>query len=98
MASIFEAIGRFAVRFKYPVVVAWIAIAIFSVAVFPPLSSVTKDNNSGFLPSSAASMQASHLASVFQNNDLVNAENRGQSAVLSRTLQGSRVGPPATVP
>ena len=46
MERFFAAIGRFAVRFKYPVAIAWIVITIASVAAFPSLSSVTKDANS----------------------------------------------------
>ncbi|HWE60833.1 MAG TPA: MMPL family transporter [Chloroflexota bacterium] len=67
METFFAALGRTVVRWKYLVVVIWIAITAFSVAAFPSLASVAKDTNSGFLPSNTPSIQASNLASVFQN-------------------------------
>ncbi len=39
MDTLFAALGRFAVRYRYLVVVAWIGITITSVLVFPSLSS-----------------------------------------------------------
>jgi RND superfamily putative drug exporter len=73
MEPFFAALAKFAVRFKYPVVIAWIVVTIVSVAVFPGLSSVTKDQNSSFLPASAPSMKASKLAAPWQNVDFVSA-------------------------
>ncbi|HEX3605160.1 MAG TPA: MMPL family transporter [Candidatus Dormibacteraeota bacterium] len=69
MTRIFGAIGRFSVRFRYPVVALWIAVTILSVHFFPGMGSVAKDTNSGFLPDNTPSMQASKLASPFQNSD-----------------------------
>ncbi|MGH2388096.1 MAG: MMPL family transporter, partial [Chloroflexota bacterium] len=74
MERFFKSIGVFSVRYKYAVVVAWIAFTIFAVAVFPPLSSVTKDQNSGFLPSNSPSIQAGNLAAAFQNQNYVESD------------------------
>src|SRR5665213_4251136 len=74
MERFFESIGRFSVRYKYIVAVAWIVFTIFAVAVFPPLSSVTKDQNSGFLPSNSPSMQATNLAAAFQNQNYIESD------------------------
>jgi RND superfamily putative drug exporter len=74
MERFFGAIGGFSVRYKYIVAVAWIVFTIFAVAVFPPLSSVTKDQNSGFLPSDSPSMQAANLAAAFQNQNYIESE------------------------
>jgi uncharacterized membrane protein YdfJ with MMPL/SSD domain len=71
MERFFTALARFAVRFKYPVAIIWIVVTAVSVSVFPGLASVTKDQNSGFLPASSPSMQASLLASPWQNIDYV---------------------------
>jgi len=71
--GIFTGIGRFAVRFRWLVVVAWI-VAVFAIPrALPSLSSVTQNNNTGFLSASAPSVHASNLASVFQpaNQDQV---------------------------
>src|SRR5438270_3810750 len=69
VTRIFATLGRFSVRFRYPVVALWIAATVLSVHFFPGLSSVAKDTNSGFLPADTPSMQASKLATPFQNSD-----------------------------
>jgi putative drug exporter of the RND superfamily len=63
--AIFGAVGRFAVRFRWLVVLVWIAGAIAAVAQLPSLSSVTQSNNIKFLPASAPSEQAAVLAAPF---------------------------------
>jgi len=74
MDTVFAALGRFDVRFRYLIVVAWVAITIFSVIVFPSLSSVIKSTTiSDFLPSNAPSIQASNLATPFQNTKYASA-------------------------
>ena len=60
--AIFGAIGRFAVRFRWLVVLAWIAAAFGAVTQLPSLASVTNNNNSTFLPASAPSEHAAVLA------------------------------------
>jgi RND superfamily putative drug exporter len=61
----FGAIGRFAVRFRWLVVLVWIVGAIAAVAQLPSLSNVTQSNNVKFLPASAPSEQAAVLAAPF---------------------------------
>ena len=60
--AIFGAIGRVAVRFRWLVVLAWIAAAFGAVTQLPSLASVTNNNNSTFLPASAPSEHAAVLA------------------------------------
>ncbi|HEX9552191.1 MAG TPA: MMPL family transporter, partial [Streptosporangiaceae bacterium] len=60
--AIFGAIGRFAVRFRWLVVLVWIAAAFGAVTQLPSLASVTNNNNSTFLPASAPSEHAAVLA------------------------------------
>ncbi len=60
--AIFGAIGRFAVRFRWLVVLVWIAAAFVAVTQLPSLASVTNNNNSTFLPASAPSERAAVLA------------------------------------
>src|ERR1017187_4368357 len=43
--TIFGAIGRFCVRFRWLVTLAWIAAAVAAIALLPALSSVTQSNN-----------------------------------------------------
>jgi RND superfamily putative drug exporter len=60
--AIFGAIGRAAVRFRWLVVLVWIAAAFGAVTQLPSLASVTNNNNSTFLPASAPSEHAAVLA------------------------------------
>src|SRR5579875_2322943 len=85
MSAIFTSLGRFAVRCRYPIVVAWVIITIVSVRAFPSLASVAKDTTSGFLPANAPSIQASNLAGPFQN-----------STYASSTIVAVRDGGPLT--
>jgi RND superfamily putative drug exporter len=57
----FALIGRFAVRFRWLIVVAWVVGTLLAVSQLPSLSSVTQDNNTSFLPASSPSMQAAML-------------------------------------
>ncbi|HXZ65403.1 MAG TPA: MMPL family transporter, partial [Streptosporangiaceae bacterium] len=63
--ALYGAIGRFAVRFRWLVVLIWIAGAIAAATQLPSLSSVTQGNNEKFLPASAPSAQAAALAAPF---------------------------------
>jgi putative drug exporter of the RND superfamily len=63
--AIFGAIGRFAVRFRWLVLMVWIVAAIAAATQLPSLSSVTQSNNSNFLPASAPSEHAAVLAAPF---------------------------------
>jgi putative drug exporter of the RND superfamily len=60
--AIYGAIGRFSVRFRWLIVLAWILGAVAAVTQLPSLSSVTQGNNQKFLPASAPSSQAATLA------------------------------------
>ncbi len=68
MDTIYAALGRFDVRFRYLIVVAWVVITIVGIRAFPSLSSVVPNTTiNSFLPASAPSIQASNLAAPFQN-------------------------------
>jgi putative drug exporter of the RND superfamily len=60
--DIFRAIGRFSVKFRWVVLVAWIVAAAVIPKALPSLASVTQGNNSAFLPASAPSEHATNLA------------------------------------
>ena len=66
MHRFFAATGRFAVRFRWAVVVAWVAAAVVANLFFPSLTSVAQQNNSSLLPASSPSLQAARLATPFQ--------------------------------
>jgi RND superfamily putative drug exporter len=67
--SLFTAIGRYAVRFRYAVIVLWVLITALAVHFFPSLSSVSNNNNSAFLPKNAPSIQAATLAGPFERSN-----------------------------
>ncbi len=69
--DIFRAIGRFSVRFRWVVLVAWLAAAFAIPSALPSLASVTQGNNSAFLPASAPSQQAATLAAPFGGTNLI---------------------------
>jgi putative drug exporter of the RND superfamily len=69
--AIFGALGRFVVRFRWLMVVAWLGAAVAATTQLPALSSVTQGNNTKFLPASAPSQHAADLAAPFGTADLV---------------------------
>ncbi|WP_214109954.1 MMPL family transporter [Acrocarpospora catenulata] len=62
----FEALARFAIRFRWLIVVAWVALVAGAVFALPSLSSVTQSNNAQFLSADAPSRHAADLAAPFQ--------------------------------
>ena len=62
MDAAFAALGRVVVRFRYLVVVVWLAAVVVTTAAFPSLGSEVNNNNSQFLPASAPSSRAATLA------------------------------------
>src|SRR5579875_3529621 len=51
--AIFAALGRLSVRFRWLVLLAWVAAAAAAVTALPSLSGATQNDNSKFLPASA---------------------------------------------
>jgi len=61
VSRIFAAIGRFAVRFRWPVLFIWIAVTIVAVRTLPSLGSVAQSNNTDLLPKNTPSVVAARL-------------------------------------
>jgi RND superfamily putative drug exporter len=70
MNRIFALIGVASVRFRFLIVVAWVAITIVAVQTLPTLGSVAKTTTSGFLPADVPSIQASTMAAPFVDVNL----------------------------
>jgi RND superfamily putative drug exporter len=66
----FTAAGRLSVRFRWVIVLAWVAGTAAAMVLLPSLSSVTQSDNTSFLPASAPSEQAAKLASPLQGASL----------------------------
>jgi len=69
--AIFGALGRFGVRFRWSVLLAWVIGAVAAVAFLPSLSSVTQSDNTKFLPASAPVEKATELAAPFGTSNLL---------------------------
>src|ERR1700759_3408306 len=106
VGTFFAAAGRLTVRFRWAIVLAWVAGAAATMALLPSLSSVTQSDNTSFLPASAPSEQAARLASPLQGAALtavtvVAARSSGaltgpDEAFVAR-LKGSRARIPRVV-
>jgi putative drug exporter of the RND superfamily len=69
MHRFFAATGRFAVRFRWAVVAAWVAATVLASVLLPSLASVVKESNTDLLPASSPSLSAARLAAPFQGPD-----------------------------
>jgi RND superfamily putative drug exporter len=67
MHRFFTATGRFAVRFRWAVIAAWVAATVLATLLLPSLASVIKENNTDQLPASSPSLSAARLATPFQD-------------------------------
>ncbi len=83
----FELIGRFAARYRWPIIIGWIALAALVTLIAPPLEQVASSNTSDFLPAGAPFMRAYILAHQhFPDQDM------GGSAVIAVEVpEGSSV-------
>ena len=66
----FFAAAWLSVRFRWAIVLAWVAGTVAAMALLPSLSSVTQSDNTSFLPGGAPSEQAAQLASPLQGATL----------------------------
>ena len=66
MHSFYAALGRFAVRFRWAIVAAWVTAAVLASLFLPSLTSVAKQDNTAFLPADSPSLQADRMAAPFQ--------------------------------
>ncbi len=69
MHRFFAAAGRFAVRFRWAVVAAWMVGTVLAFQFLPSLASVTKESNTDLLPASSPSLSAARLAAPFRGPD-----------------------------
>ena len=81
----YEALARFVVRFRWAIVVFWLAVAVVTSAAWPSLASEVNDNNSAFLNSSEPSSQAANLAAPLTGGN-------AQSNISPITIVAARQG------
>jgi len=63
--AVFGAVGSVAVRFRWLVLIAWVAAALAAYLLLPSLASVTQNSTAKFLPANAPSAHAAALAAPF---------------------------------
>jgi putative drug exporter of the RND superfamily len=88
--TFFAATGRFAVRFRWVIVAAWLAATILAHQFLPSLASVANASNVSYLPASSPSLQAARLAAPFQDVNqtavpVVAARDRGALTAADTT-------------
>lgn len=69
MSKVFEAIARFSVKFRWLIIIFWIAMVPILTANLPSINDVTKNDNSDFLPKNSPTIKATELESNFQPKD-----------------------------
>jgi RND superfamily putative drug exporter len=66
---VFKAIAKFSVKFRWPIIIFWIALVPILSSGFPTLESVTQNSTKDFLPKNSPTDQAAKLESAFQKRD-----------------------------
>jgi putative drug exporter of the RND superfamily len=92
VSTFFSGVGRLSVRFRWAIVLAWVAGAVAATVLLPSLSNVTQSDNTSFLPASAPSEQANQLASPLQGASLTAVTvvvARVGGALTGSTLNGA---------
>lgn len=79
----FAKIARFSVRFRWFIIIFWIAAVPIVTANFPNINDVTKNNNSDFLPKNSPTATASKLETAFQQ------KNTADNAIIVVSRSGS---------
>lgn len=85
----FAAVGKFSVKFRWLVLLVWIAGTFASVHYLPSLSGVTQSDNDAFLPASAPSERAIKLSS----SAFGKSNNAAPIPVIVTTTSGSPLTP-----
>lgn len=65
----FEKIARFSVRFRWLIIIFWVAAVPILTANLPNINNVTKNENTDFLPKNSPSIEALNLENEFQPTD-----------------------------
>src|SRR5437868_10812402 len=90
----FKSIAKFSVRFRWPIIILWIAAIPILSSSFPNISSVTKNSTQDFLPKNSPTSTASKLETAFQHKDtatnsvIVASRSAGLSPADNTALQG----------
>jgi len=67
----FRNIAKFSVKFRWPIIIFWIAMVPVLSSTFPNINDVTQNSTQDFLPKNSPTAQAADLESAFQKKDTV---------------------------
>src|SRR5579871_2329992 len=79
----FGSIARFSVRFRWLIIIFWIAAVPVVTSSFPNINDVTKNSTQDFLPKNSPTSVAANLEQTFQKKDTAT-----QSAVVAERPNG----------
>src|SRR6185503_5749109 len=65
----FKSIAKFSVKYRWPIIILWIALVPFLTSAFPNINDVTQNSTKDFLPKNIPTDQASKLETAFQKQD-----------------------------
>ena len=65
----FRAIAKFSVKFRWPILILWVAAVPILTSVFPNINDVTENSTQDFLPKNSQTAKASRLEEAFQKPD-----------------------------
>ena len=93
----FKSIAKFSVKFRWPIIIFWIAMVPIAASTFPTLESVTKNSTQDFLPKNSPTEQSVKLESAFQKKDTAGnavlvASRSGKLTAKDATALGKLVG------
>jgi RND superfamily putative drug exporter len=67
----FGKIAAFSIRFRWPIIILWVAAIPLLTATLPSLSSVEQNNENDFLPKNTPTQKASELEIAFQGKETI---------------------------
>src|SRR5580698_9946816 len=70
MRSLFAALGRFSIRYRWLVVAVWLGGTVAAVLFLPSLAAAVNNNNTQYLPASMPSNVASRLDTPFNGSSI----------------------------
>jgi RND superfamily putative drug exporter len=67
----FRNIAKFSVKFRWPIIIFWIAMVPVLSSAFPNINDVTQNSTQDFLPKNSPTVQAADMETAFQKKDTV---------------------------
>ncbi|MDA8290107.1 MAG: MMPL family transporter [Actinomycetota bacterium] len=87
MSSPFATLGRYAVRYRWLVLLLWVGVTVACVTYLPSLASAVNNDTTRFLPANVPSNVASRLAAPFYGSS-----NNDDAVVVAATRDHTRLG------